>query len=1078
MRSLLLLSISFLLSAGSLQSQSYNPLHPPNSFRSSDNPLYWNNQKPHQEYWQQDVHYRIKAEVDEQTDIITGEEHLTYWNNSPDTLRKVYFHLYQNAFQPGSHYDDLLRNNKIRPQYGHYEEQGKGTDIQSLRVEGKTPETKLDNTVLRVDLPSPLPPGKKVEFAISFRTYFDQGSIHRRMQMFTHHGYKHYNGAHWYPRISVYDRKFGWTTDQHLRKEFYGDFGTFDVKLNFAHNFIVEATGNLLNREEMLPPDLRAQLSIENFSDKPRESAPSEIIPYDSTRHKTWHFYAENVHDFAFTADPTYRIGEARTEDGVTCYALAMEENAAGWQNAAEYAARAVEVFNQDIGSYEYPKMVVADARDGMEYPMLTLDGGADPGYRDLLVHEIGHNWFYGMVGTNETYRAAMDEGFTQFLTSWGLERIDGDTAIEAAPPTSYERTFREPQNVRMKENYYGYLNKALRKEDAVLNQHSHDFEGTPGHGGGYRQVYYKMSTMLYNLQYVLGDSLFLAALQHYFQQWRFAHPYFEDFRNSMINYTGVDLNWFFDQWWNTTKRIDYAIKGIRKATGEDAYRIRLERKGEMQMPIDLAITSHNDSVYHFHIPNTWFIKETDAKVLPKWTQSGKLHPEYTVTVTIPGGIANVEIDPSGRLADVYRLNDHLRTPVDFGFDHRLSTNPDPEEYEVKGRPALWYNGYDGFQFGTHINGGYMEYAHQFDVTVWMNTGLMQNMEAEREDNAFMPLSYLFNYRTGLARLNKGLSLDLSSRYLAGLSAYEAGFVQEFPNDKTTVSARFRSMYRGGDTHFSDRLDEVTAHNYLLYPSEWGYSRLNNAFNFLIDHKYQYSRGSGDLELNLRSPAPGSDYDFTKLSLEARNETALGSLELTTRFFAQYGTGDEVPPESALFMAGGNPEAMMESPFTRAVGFFPNEWMGYGANTNHFQYGGGLNLRGYAGYLAPEEDHQDSLHYTYRGTSGAAINAELAFDRLIGWDPFGISRMLDLRPYFFGDAGTITYNTSDGNPALTNIRVDAGVGATLTLHRIGPLTEIDPITLRFDAPLFLNRIPAVTDEHLAFRWVMGIGKSF
>ena len=244
------------------------------------------------------------------------------------------------------------------------------------------------------------------------------------MKVFNAWGNKHYNGVHWYPRICVYDAKFGWTTDQHLGKEFYGNFGCFDVELNFASNFIVEATGFLLNRDSVLPNELRKKLDIKNFKDKKWNSVPSVIIPYKRGERKIWRFHAENVHDFAFTADPTYRIGEASWEDK-TCYSLVQEPHASKWQNAADFGAKCLEVFSEDFGRYVYHKVIVADARSGMEYPMITLDGGSDPGYRDLLAHEIGHMWFFGQVGNNETYRALRDEGFTQFLTAGALIKID-----------------------------------------------------------------------------------------------------------------------------------------------------------------------------------------------------------------------------------------------------------------------------------------------------------------------------------------------------------------------------------------------------------------------------------------------------------------------------------------------------------------------------------------------------------------------------------------------------------------------------------------------------------------------------
>src|SRR5690606_10632693 len=131
------------------------------------------------------------------------------------------------------------------------------------------------------------------------------------MKMYRAYGHKHYNGVHWYPSMAVYDHKFGWTTDQHLGKEFYHNFGTFDVELTFADNFIVEATGNLTNRAEALPDSLRQKLDIKNFKDKPLYEKPSEIIPYNPDKRKTWVYHAENVHNFAFTASPIYRIGEA-----------------------------------------------------------------------------------------------------------------------------------------------------------------------------------------------------------------------------------------------------------------------------------------------------------------------------------------------------------------------------------------------------------------------------------------------------------------------------------------------------------------------------------------------------------------------------------------------------------------------------------------------------------------------------------------------------------------------------------------------------------------------------------------------
>lgn len=449
--------------------QTYDPLNKPNTYRNSDNPYYWKNRPPYPGYWQQDVYYQIKANIDESTDIIEGQENLTYWNNSPDELKFVYFHLYQNAFQPESYLDQLQEENGVKAKYGKYEKDKKGTEIIKLTSNGTVLKTEYDNTIVKVFLAKPLKAGESVTFDIDFKTYFDYGSTRRRMKAFNSFGFKHYDGVHWYPRISVYDAKFGWDTQQHLGKEFYGDFGAFDVELTFSDNFVVEATGNLTNNNEVLPDELRDKLDIANFKNKPWNSAPSVIIPYDKLKRKTWKYHAENVHDFAFTADPTYRIDEF-VWSKVKVVALVQEPHASRWLNAAQYTGKVIKTFSRDFGMYAYPKMIVADARDGMEYPMLTLDGGEDPGYRSLFAHEVGHNWFFGMVGNNETYRAMLDEGFTQFLTAWACISIDGDTTVNASFVSADKEASVLPNYKTEDKNALNYAKYLFYKEELNKN--------------------------------------------------------------------------------------------------------------------------------------------------------------------------------------------------------------------------------------------------------------------------------------------------------------------------------------------------------------------------------------------------------------------------------------------------------------------------------------------------------------------------------------------------------------------------------------------------------------------------------
>ena len=1059
-----LLLLPALLTLSSTQAQSV-------PYRSAGNPYYWAEQPPYAGYWQQDVHYRMDVRLDEQRNTADGTVKLTYRNNSPDTLHDIFLHLYQEAFNADSHYDRLRR---AQGQRGADPARNHGTELHTLRVAGSELRREQDNTIVRAWLPAPLLPGDSLVLDYSFTTHW--GGM-RRMKLVNVDGHKHFDGCHWYPRISVYDRKFGWDTQQHLNHELYGDFGTFDVALDMPNDMVVEATGVLQNEQEVLPPDLRARLDIGNFKDKPWNEPAGVITPYVPGERKVWRYHAQNVHDFAFTADPTYRIGET-IWNGVHCISVAQERHAAKWQNAAEYCMRSIKALSELVGMYAYPKMVVADAFDGMEYPMLTLDSDQDPGYRDLLVHEIAHNWFYGMVGNNETYRAMLDEGFTQFYTAKGLIHIDGDTLVADTPRTAYERRYTTPDLVMERSAYAGYMRDAIRNTAPPVNVHSDEF----GYfNNGYRHVYYRTAVMLYNLEYVLGEELFAKAMQGYFERWRMKHPYIEDFRQTVTDITKVDLNWFFDQWIETDKRTDYAVVGVKRRGRDAGQVIRFRRKGSMQMPIDFTVVARDGGRHDFHIPNTWFVKRTAAKVLPRWTGFDELQREHSVLVDIPSGIADVLIDTSYRLADTYQLDNSLRLPASFTFDHHLDRRNDRRNYEGFGRPDLWWNGYDGIKVGFHFNGGWMRYKHRLHATAWLNTGIGQYLPPRapntidsipgNADTGFDPISFNLVYDNGTERLLKGSSVYLMARHLDGLQRYGGGFHWDMPDRRTSADARLLYFMRR----------DSAALTYLLDPTAWELDRLNGVLDLNITRTYEHRGTAGRLLLDLRNSAVGSASAYGQVRLTSMTTTRFVGLELRSRIMGQFGTG-ATPRESALYLAGASPEEMMENKYVRSIGFVPYEWTGTGASVNHFHQGGGLCLRGYAGYLAPEMVDGDSLITTWYGNSGAAINVELDLDQLVRFRPGKLASYLHLDVYLFGDVGSMGYRsfTSAGGTRLELAapRADAGLGAALTIKRFGPLKDIKPLTVRFDMPLFLSHLPATEQEHLAFRYVIGIGRTF
>ncbi len=1082
------------------KSQSYT--FPVDNYRTADNHYYWKNRPPYPGYWQQDVNYKLIASLNDSTDVIDGAETLTYYNNSPDTLKVAFFHLYSNAQNKHSYYSDLYKNNNLKLKFGKYEAQDSGCYVKSIQVEGKELKTEVDNTVMKVFLPSPLPPNGSVTFHVRFNTYFDPGGARNRMKMFiAAKGFKQYDVVHWYPRICVYDTKFGWDVEQHLAHEFYGDFGSFDVAFTLPNNYVVGATGSLINEEDVLPDTLLRKLDIRNFRDKPWNSPPSVIIPR-TNQPKTWLFHAENVHDFALTADPTYRIGISNWM-GVECIALAEEMHASRWQNAASYTAKIIATDSKYFGMYGYPKMIVADARDGMEYPMLTLDGGGDPDYRTLLAHEVSHNWFFGMVGSNETYRAALDEGFTQFAESWICNKMDGPYEVQGQPANSYVRKFYRQDLLVMQEVYSGYLMNnimgvgdfteniqgklfaaraaaSLGYKHVTLNTSSDDFVSAIGHNGGYAQVYFKTATMLYNLQYVLGDSLFFAAMQHYFNQWKFCHPYLNDFRNSITQFVHADLTWFFDEWLNTAKTMDYGVDNIKKASGKDQYTIMFKRDGEMQMPIDFTVKSKKDSTYNYYIPNSWFEKKTNAIILPRWIGWGKVQPTYTATVTIPGGISGVRIDTTHRLADINMLNNSNHLPVKLYFDSKILNTPDWTNYEAFWGPSVWYNSYDGVQIGAHLRGDYMLFKDNINATVYVNTRMGSTVPA---NTPYQPVAFTFDYQTPIDGFINNSSINLYLQDLDGLEEGKLLFQVKDNSLKNTFYAQLKAMYR---PYSYDELYLLTPYvrnsaGYII--PTWATGQFNNTLTVGLKHDYHYSDyGRGSYEFKFRSSILTNDYDFNQSSFTWLNtQTIFKKLIFKTRVFAQYGAGINTPTESALYLAGANPEEMTNNPFTRAAGIVPTDWTGYSYNLNHFQEGGGLDIRGYSGYTFAAFDSKGTPLFAYYGTSGAAVNAELEFNKLIHCNPRFLKNTFALTTYLFGDAGVLNLNPPmrDKLPLVfTTVIADAGLGAALTIQRWGPLQLVKPLTIRFDMPFFLNRLPYGEQNYVQYRFVVGIGRSF
>ncbi len=441
-----------------------------------------------------------------------------------------------------------------------------------------------------------------------------------------------------------------------------------------------------------------------------------------------------------------------------------------------------------------------------------------------------------------------------------------------------------------------------------------------------------------------------------------------------------------------TTKDIDYAVRSAKKLKGSDElFQLTFERKAGMQMPIDFTVISKDGSKQEYHIPNTWFIKKTNAKVLEKWYGFGKIHPKHSVIIRAPKGIRDIVIDPTNRLADAYMVDNSLYKNISLELEDFVWSYPDWKKYELTLRPKLWYNGYDGIKTGIQFTGDYMDIHHKFDGTFWVNTGFAQNKEylpdgvvnytndeglevldTIKSTSDYNQFSYEIDYSTPLHKLNKGLGLSLQTKKLDGLDLHKLRIAQELKNNK--IYAEIKVMQR----------PERTSSTYLLLNDDefWQANKWNNTLTVGINHFYKYHSGNGSMHLALKSSTLGSDYNYSQLSLEVINKTTIDKLNLKTRFYGIYSSGTSMAPETKVFAAGANPEEMMNNKYTRSTGFINRDWLGYNDNLNHFQMGGGLNLRAYAGYLMPQGDLANQT-FNYSGTAGASFSAELEFSNYL-----------------------------------------------------------------------------------------------
>ena len=598
-------------------------------------------------YWQQQADYKMDVTMNTKNYQYKGNQELVYTNNSSDTLKRVFYHLYPNAFQPGSEMDARIQSikdpdarmvNKIKVGEKEVKESRiknlKPDEIGYLRVsnfkqDGFSLVTKTVGTVLEVTLEKPILPHSQTILTLDF-----EGQVPVQIRR---SGRNNKEGValsmvQWYPKIAEFDLE-GWHADPYIAREFHGVWGNFDVKITIDSDYVLGGSGYLQNKNEI----------GHGYQDS------GIIVSHPkNTKLLTWHFIAPNVHDFAWAADKNYVHDVVKGPNDVDLhffYKNSIPSVIENWKKMEPLMVRVMDYYNKTVGDYPYKQYSFIQGGDGgMEYAMCTLmlGNGTAEGILGTATHELGHAWFQHILASNESKHPWMDEGFTSYIEDLALNEVANTKVINP-----FESTY----------NAYYKLVESGKEQAQTTHADRYD-ENRPYSISSYS----KGEIFLSQLEYLIGKENVEKTLKRYFQEFKFKHPTPNDIKRTAERVSGANLDWYLSDWTATTNTIDYGIKEVTE--NGDKTTITLERIGRIPMPMDILVEYADGTRESFYIPLRMmsFEKENPnpeikRTILGGWTWA---YPTYEFSISKPKtNIISITIDPSGLMADVNSENNY-----------------------------------------------------------------------------------------------------------------------------------------------------------------------------------------------------------------------------------------------------------------------------------------------------------------------------------------------------------------------------------------------------------------------------------
>ncbi len=629
--------------------------------------------------WQQRIKYNININVNDVANQFAGKENIEYTNNSPDTLTKLFFHLYWNAFRPNSSMDvrstelgklstrkDKQGNpvadwdSRVKDRIGKLKSNEIGyQNVKTVTINGIAQKLIEHETILEVQLSKPILPKSKTNIVVTFEA---QVPIQIRRSGRDNAEGVRFSMSQWYPKMVEYDYQ-GWNANPYIAREFYGVWGDYDVTIKIDKKFCVAATGML------------HQLGDKGFGyDKDNSIiVKPTTLDFKLKDKNAWHFVGENIHDFVWAADTAYKHISKKVRNGLVLHAFYKAGNAStdsAWSNVLWAAEKVLPYIEKRFGAYPYPQYSFIQGGDGgMEYAMATLVKSSSLG---TVFHEWMHSWYQHILGTNESLYGWMDEGFTTFAenevmdyynVNWATNSPNVSDASKKKNKDDFEKN-KSDLPLKQADDYAGYFKLAKSGFEEPMTTHADHFNTNFGYATA---VYSKGATFLSQLGYIISDSLRDKVLLDYYKAWKFKHPNPNDFIRVAEKTSGITLQWYKEYWINTTKTIDYKIGNINTDSITGKPQISIERVGKMPMPVDVLITYKDGSQELHYIPlNLMFgnkpAENTISRIVEKewlWT-----HPAYSFFINKKiTEIKTIEIDPTQRMADVNRINNKLVIP-------------------------------------------------------------------------------------------------------------------------------------------------------------------------------------------------------------------------------------------------------------------------------------------------------------------------------------------------------------------------------------------------------------------------------